>query len=195
MKKTTHDAQNERILVNLLELAQAGDPLSLQELCTRFTPLILRMAKYYQTDVLPMEDLIQSGYEQLLRAIREYDTVQGVYFSYFLKLRVRTGMWSYVRSANRVASRTLHSIRTLSDEEDVDLLQRIPDRAASASYELAEWYDLFDLLSPRERIAMEQLVIAGLTSTEVAATYGVSPETVKTWRKRAQKKLVQALRH
>ncbi len=182
------------LVMQLWQQATCGDRLATQELCTRFTPLILHMAHYYQTDALALDDVIQVGFEHLLRAIREFDPTQGVYFAYFLKLRVRTGMWSFVRSAKRTASRVQKMSVNSEEPENGDFFQRIPDEMALAAYEHVEWADLFDLLSPRERIAMEELVLQGLSSTEVAATYGVSADTVKTWRKRALKKLNRALR-
>ncbi|PWI56752.1 sigma-70 family RNA polymerase sigma factor [Sulfoacidibacillus thermotolerans] len=183
----------EESLLQLVYAAQQGTPAALSELCTRFTPLVVRLARYYQTSSLPSEDVVQCGYEHLLRAIRAYDTRHGVYFRHFVKLRVRAGIWSCVRSANRTAARIQKEPALQEETQDAELLLQIADTTALAAYDLSEWSDLFALLSPREQIALEQVILQGASSTLVAARYGVSPETVKTWRKRALKKLARAL--
>ncbi len=186
------DNPDHEHIVWLAALAKAGDRLASQALCERFTPLVQASVSRYREHVQEREDLQQVGYEALLRAIREFDPTQGVYFAHFAKLRVRAGVYAAVRRSETRQGREIADRRHNGAHIDL-LLANAVDAQAHHSYQTAEWSDLFHLLSPRERIAVEWTVLRDFSTKEVAAVFGVSKETVKTWRKRALKKLYRAL--
>ena len=176
----------------LATLAKAGDRRASQELCERFAPLVHASVRRYREHVQEREDLLQVGYEALLRAVREYEPEQGVYFAHFVKLRVRAGVYAAVRRCETRQGREFAD-QYNTGTRIAHLLANAVDARASQSFQSAEWNDLFHLLSARERIAIEWTVLRDFSTKEVADIYGVSKETVKTWRKRALKKLYAAL--
>lgn len=176
----------------LATLAKAGDRRASQELCERFAPLVHASVRRYREHVQEREDLLQVGYEALLRAVREYEPEQGVYFAHFVKLRVRAGVYAAVRRSETRQGREFAD-QYNTGTRIAHLLANAVDARASQSFQSAEWNDLFHLLSARERIAIEWTVLRDFSTKEVADIYGVSKETVKTWRKRALKKLYAAL--
>ncbi|MHB1629708.1 MAG: sigma-70 family RNA polymerase sigma factor [Bacilli bacterium] len=173
-------------------LAKTGDQLANQVLCERFTPLVYATVSRYREHAQERGDLLQVGYESLLRAIREFDPAQGVYFAHFAKLRVRAGVYTAVRRSEARQNREFADLRHNGARID-RLLANAVDAQACHPYLATEWSDLFSLLSARERIAVEWTVLRDFSTKEVADIYGVSKETVKTWRRRALKKLRSAV--
>lgn len=167
----------------LVARAQAGDSAAKEELCRRYEPLIAASARVYKGPHADWEDLMQAGYVEFLAAIRDFDVERGVYFGHFARLRVRGG----VRTAIRRQERRLQAeqMPVEADGSLVAFADHSADQAASAS----EWSGLFSGLSPREKLAVQWIVLRGFSTTELAQKEGVSRETAKTWLRRAMQKL------
>jgi RNA polymerase sigma factor (sigma-70 family) len=108
---------------------------------------------------------------------------------------VRTAMrrwWTYERRVTRPDVRDDESPNEVWDAVMAD--GSVSPRKANPYRDCDTWIDICSAdLSPRERLSV-LAVLEGWSSSEVALAYGVSPETVKTWRKRALRKLRNALR-
>lgn len=180
----------------LVAAAQQRDACALQELCARFSPLIQASARRYRSARLHWDDLVQCGYEQLLIAIYTFDETRGVHFAHYAKTKVRGGLYSWVRAAERTDGRerladTRGSIGGdgAQEAEESGWLQRAADEGATAAFAAAEWSDFFGNLSAREHLAIQATVIGDETTTELAARQGVGRESAKTWRKRGIAKM------
>lgn len=201
-EQSAHVAALADPLTALVLRAQGRDALAVAALCSQFSPLVYACARRYHGTRLLQDDLIQSGYEHLLQAIYSYDSERAVYFAYYAKIKVRGGIYSYVRSLERTDRRELMSSLRVEEtggstgraDEQVDgWLERIADPHTAASYALAEWEDLLTSLSPREQLAVRATLIGDFTTSELAEREGVGVESSKTWRKRAIVKLRRAL--
>ncbi|MCY0876441.1 MAG: sigma-70 family RNA polymerase sigma factor [Firmicutes bacterium] len=183
-----------------VRLAQQGDTEARAELCTCFTPLVHACAKRYRSARLQWDDLIQCGYESLLRAIATYDISRGVHFAHYAKIKVRGGIYSCVRSDERTDRRERLadtgapglSDAGAPDRNEESWVARIPDEQAQSAFARIEWEELLVGLSARERLAVIATVIGDDTTGELASQEGVGRESAKTWRKRGLAKLRRA---
>lgn len=180
----------------LVGAARQRDEYALQELCARFSPLIQASARRYRSSRLHWDDLVQCGYEQLLLAIYTFDEERGVHFAHYAKTKVRGGLYSWVRAAERTdrRERLADTPGLIGDDggqegEAHGWLQRAADKGATAAFEATEWGDFFGNLSARERLAIHATIIGDETTTELAARQGVGRESAKTWRKRGIAKM------
>ncbi len=64
----------------LLALSKEGDTKAKIELLSRLNPLIISCIRHYYYNPHLYEDLLQEGYEIVLRSIEEYDSTKGSYF-------------------------------------------------------------------------------------------------------------------
>lgn len=191
--RTSFPDQESDTLPGLVTAAKEGDKESLSLLCERFAPLIHASAWRYRGLLKEREDLEQCGWVYFLEAVRAFRPDLGVYFPFFAAMRVRGGIHTCVRRLERTKERT-PTLAPPPEQGGDDPATRIPDPQAVESYALAEWVDLLTRLSPRERLAIEYTVIRAWTTTELSSACGVNRESAKTWRKRALRKLGQALR-
>ena len=135
---------------------------------------------------------MQIGYEQLIQGILSFDPSRGVYLSHFLKRMVQGSIWSVVRKGEKERIYLAKGV-SMREEEDRELsVEGLADETVQGTFLEIEWETLFDTLSPREKIAIRYTVLMDYRDREVAAAYGVSKDTVKTWRKRGIAKLRKA---
>ena len=176
----------------LITLAQNGDSEALAVLCQTYTPLVEASARRYLGWKTAWDDLMQIGYEQLIIGILTFDDSRGVYLSHFLKRKVQSGIWTAVRSGERVRGRQATGYTLGDDEEHPLTIEGLADELAQGELTAVEWQELLAPLSPREKLAIEYTVLLDYKDRELAAVYGVSKDTVKTWRKRGLAKLKKA---
>ncbi len=173
-------------------MAKLGDKEALAQLCQDFAPLVEASAKRYVGWKNAWEDLMQIGYEQLVQGILSFDSNRGVFLSHYLKRLVQGSIWSAVRRREKERTRVAKGVPG-GDEEDRELsVELLADETMAGLFLEVEWEELFTTLSPREKIAIRYTVLMDYRDREVAAAYGVSKDTVKTWRKRGIAKLRKA---
>ena len=187
--------------------AQHGDRSALAALCDRYGPLIKSTVRRYRGLREQWEDLSQSACESFIRSVRDFDPQSGVFFGYYIRVRI-TG-------AVRTTARRYDVLRVRSlplDPADFDVPQgdahpgespggshggrawpALADSAAHAALSHIEWEELFGALTPRERTAIEWTVLQGYRTRDLATAAHVGRETVKTWRQRGLRKLRAAL--
>jgi len=121
------------------------------------------------------EDIVQSAYLGLLRHWRRRDAAQSIAY---LRASVVNGCRSALRRRRSDRARRAHL--------DAEALAALPDAAAgpAAAIELAEQRrTVLDLLARLPRRQREVLVLrywGDLSETEIAASLGISPGTVKS---------------
>ena len=175
----------------LLPLAKNGDASALAMLCSDFAPLVRASVRHYPGRYKDEEDLLQEGFISLLEAITTFDASRGVFFPHYAQERVRQGIYKAVRQTE---SRLKHIEANMPDNWETYLWD--PHHDPSANHDVMariEWSDLFDELSPRERLFAVMGLLKGWTVRDLALHCGVGVETVKTWKKRTVKKLRKAL--
>jgi RNA polymerase sigma factor (sigma-70 family) len=106
------------IKTTLIELAQAGDKISQQEIILTNMGLILLVIRNYffnQTHYLSREEMIQEGVLGLYKAIEKFDPSRGTQFSTYAFKCIKTFI---LRAVN-----TTHSVITLSKNRNIKLAQ------------------------------------------------------------------------
>jgi RNA polymerase sigma factor (sigma-70 family) len=78
-----------QVAEELVRRSKAGDARAREELINRLLPLVIRLARPYQTPGIEWEDLIQEGAVGLLRALASFDPELGVPFPAYASWWVR----------------------------------------------------------------------------------------------------------
>jgi len=151
----------------------------LDEILTKYTPLVLKMASLLSNgDPHLKEDLTQEGYIALYHAIRYYRKDRGS-FPAFAKKCVRNAMISYLRK-NKARTKDLISLEALPDQQDetsLDETLRQKDFLGS----------LYALLTPMESKALKAFLSSG-SVVEAAKTLLWPYKRVENAVARARKK-------
>jgi RNA polymerase sigma-70 factor (ECF subfamily) len=151
-------------------LAQAGDPVALDQLLRRIEGPLFRHVHRLMRDEEASYDALQETYIAILRSIR--------------KLRSRGSFrpWAYgvaTRTCLKALSRRTRHGETRLATEPHDLLP-LPDSLASAREELEALIDRVLLLTPRLRAVILLHFFEELTLKQVAAALEVSIGTFKS---------------
>lgn len=186
-------------LEQLVWRAKLGDAVATEQICLDFRPLVESVARIYHG--VSLEDARQEGYASLLQAISFYDPSRGVPFAAFVSRKVHGDVRSAMRREWKHTERTAYARLDREGEEHAEsptaedkLALRSWLEHPDAEFEGVEWRDLITRASLSEREAYSiQEGAKGRSSTAIAKDMGVSPETVKTWRKRAFRKIRKAL--
>jgi len=91
-RSALEEARSGQVDAELVNRAKAGDARAREELVTRLLPLVIRLARPYQTPGIEWEDLIQEGAVGLLRALAGFDPEMGVPFPAYATWWVRYGL-------------------------------------------------------------------------------------------------------
>ncbi|MDQ0189376.1 sigma-70 family RNA polymerase sigma factor [Alicyclobacillus cycloheptanicus] len=176
--------------------ARDGDKAAVDQLFADFGRLMRKIAGRYAH--LSYEDAVQEAGLALLEAVQLWDPARGVRFAAFAAAKMRGDVRTAMRREWTLQARTLRGrIEAPSDGDDGAVRDRITQtldasavadwRVSAASAELQLTLDAAGL-SPRERQYVEG-ALCGYTNAEICRAQGVSSETVKTWRKRAFRKV------
>jgi len=183
----------------LVLCAKFGDSEAREQICRDFQPLVEAVARRYYG--VSFEDACQEGYVALLQAIRFFDPLRGVPFAGFARMKVHGDVRSAMRREWTHTERTAHTRMEREGDEGAEgmtpedkLALRTWRAHPDEQYESIEWRELLTHagLTRREAYSIQEGA-KGRSSTEIAKEMGVSPETVKTWRKRALRKIRKAL--
>ncbi|TCS81252.1 RNA polymerase sigma factor [Tepidibacillus fermentans] len=168
----------------IVRQAQQGDQNALAILLKKYHPLIVTFAnkRYIHNN---FEDTLQEARLAFILAVKYYDPSYGVFFGHYIKQRI----WQHLFSLMKKEQKWNHVIffegwqgeghRILVDHIDL---------------EFTIWKEqLASLLSEREKQLFELHWIQGYSISEIADRYKISINTVKTWKKRAVKKLAKFL--
>jgi RNA polymerase sigma factor (sigma-70 family) len=177
----------------LVARAQQRDVEAVTELLNAFQPLLRRVASRYRH--LSYEDALQQAQLAFLEGIAAYERDREIPFPGYIQRKVHGDVRSAMRREIRQRDRQVLP-RPKADEAEPDTdLWDVHASCAPCEYsdvEVKLWLDSA-ALSPRERLGVESL-LAGWSRSDVATALGVSIESVKTWRKRALRKLKNSFR-
>ncbi|WP_339061604.1 sigma-70 family RNA polymerase sigma factor [Tepidibacillus marianensis] len=168
----------------LVRLAQQGNQEALSQLLEQYEPLMMTFAKKRYVDN-NFEDTLQESRIAFMLAIRQYDPRFGVYFGYFVKQRI----WQHLSSLSKKGQKwqEVSFFEGWKGEGEIILIDHV-------DLDFSIWKEQLEcLLSEREQQLFELHWIQGFAISEIADHFQISINTVKTWKKRAMKKLRNAL--
>jgi RNA polymerase sigma factor (sigma-70 family) len=177
------------IWADVVQRAQERDSATLIHLLEEFENVIQSACRRFVLPASEQGDLLQEAYMGFLKAVFDFDPTRGVYFAAYAKAKTVAAAWQFVRARNRQQSREQTESATSSEDGTTPMLERVADPHTEEPFCDMEWRSLLASLSEREALAVEKLVIDGLSMRELAQMEGVSSETVKTWKKRAFAKI------
>lgn len=114
---------NDEIQVLLIKSLR-GNNKAKEKLLNKLKPAILSAIKRYYNVCQEYDDLIQEGYELILKCMKEYDFDKNVHFLWFVKLRLK---YYYLdKNKKQIGCVSLNS-PVFSDNENIELIDIIAD--------------------------------------------------------------------
>ena len=184
-----HTPLEKEKIHDLIVRAREGSQEALNELKSRYTPLIeSQITKHTQPD-MTAQDLVDIREEALVifcNAVCNFDQTAGVEFGLYAKICIENGLVSFVRSYFRRKKRTIlpleraegqggapNFLQSIVDEESAaDLVRTIRDKLSD--YENRVWW----------------MYVSGMSVAEISDTLGSSdPKSVSNAVYRVRKKL------
>ncbi len=151
-----------------------------QELLLRLKPAIISSIKSCYNRYDQYDDLIQEGYEVILRCIREYDASKGVHFLGYVKLTLR---FHYLNK-HKTDRSTVSLNQELYKGEDVELIDILEDSSISQEENIIKKENIDELwtsilqLTERQRDIVILYYIEKKSLRTIADKYGISYRTV-----------------
>lgn len=169
----------------LLALSKEGDTKAKIELLSRLNPLIISSIRHYYYNPHLYEDLLQEGYEIVLRSIEEYDSTKGSYFLGFVKLKLK---YHYL---NKHKEKHAISLNQIIGNDEMELIELIKDDEPSPldkaiqNEELTKLKQAINLLTPRQREVVIAYYIEDMSIGEIGEKLGIAYRTVVNTKARA----------
>ena len=167
----------------LVERVKGGDASAYDALVRRHLAHATRIARRLLGNVEDAEDLVQEAFMRALDRLGSFDATRP-FAPWFYKLLINAGI-------NARKARTLRAV----EPERGDA----PSRGASP-LELTERKEIRErfaaalaALPPRQRLVVSMFEVDGRSTTEIAASLGISPETVRWHHHQARRTLRGAL--
>lgn len=155
-----------------------------EEVAQQYDPLIKGMIKQLHL-YKNIEDMYQIGLIALWEAYEKYDPTKGAFGGY-AKSTVKGRMLTALRQSRTYDDRHVFA---KSNEEGGDDILAVADTSVMIPLE-EETVSLYLIeLSERQRLWVEQALLQGRKTREIAEAEHVSPNTVRTWKKEALKKM------
>ena len=179
---STRDARavDDRVLV---ERVRQGDASAYDLLVRRYVSRAMAIARRLLGNIEDAEDLVQDVFMRALNRLDTFDESRA-FAPWFFRLLINAGINARKARAVRV---------TESERED------IPSREATP-YDMAARHEIRDrfraaltALPPRQRLVISMFEVDGLSTAEIAATLGISRETVRWHHHQARHALRNAL--
>jgi len=192
--------RNQEIDLRLLRQARKQDEKALQEIITKYTPMVKRIIRGFHPGFLEGDDLTQEGLIGLLGAIREYDWENfQIKFSSFAYMCILRKICNVVKSATGNKHRILnHSISLYSfvnDTETRTLLDTFADRQIDPETLIEEHWINQHLVSVLRcylsalEYRVVTLILQGYGLSEIAERMGLAMKSVDNARTRAKLKI------
>ncbi len=174
---------------NLLVLSRKGDKKAKEELLKKLHPLIISSIRRYYNKISDYDNLIQDGYEVVLKCIQEYDPTKEVHFLGYVKTMLR---YCYL---NKHKEKYLISLNEpVKDGETGEIGDFIPDdrddiEEIFEKEERIKLYNSLNSLTDRQKEIIIDYYINNLPINQIAAKMGISYRTVVNIKTSALKKL------
>lgn len=177
---------------DLLIASKKGDEKAKETLLMKLNPLIISSIRRYYNKKDIYEDLIQDGYEVILKSIKDYDTDKGVHFLGYVKSMLK---YCYL---NKHKEKKLLSLNEPIDDE-LELMDLIigdeegPLKQIVEQDESSVLYNSLNCLTKRQKRIIADFYINGKAINEIAEELGISYRTVVNIKVSAMKKLKEII--
>lgn len=122
--------------------AQSGDESSVNELLTKYKPLVSKLSRSYFLTDGDSEDILQEGMIGLYKAIRHYDKNKNTSFKTFASTCIKHQLQSAIKIASAEKHKVLSTALSINDpsqdDEDGELEIYIPSSLPSPDDKLLE---------------------------------------------------------
>lgn len=170
-----------------LFLLAKRDVKAKETLLVKLKPLIIGSIRRYYNKKREYEDLIQEGYEVILKSIEDYDSKKGVHILGYIKVNLK---YHYL---NKHRQKTFLSLNEpMEDGEVMDFLTSEEKSPLDEILEKEERTHLFkslNKLTPRQRKVITQFYLKKQSIDEIAKNMGISYRTVVNLKANGLKKL------
>lgn len=178
-----------REIENLLILSKKGDKEAKEKLLKKLKPLILSSIRRYYNKSSEYEDLIQEGYETVLRCIKDYDFQKDVPFLGFVKARLK---YYYLNKHRQIQPLSLNGPIKYGEKGEIGHF--IPDsrpyiEEIFEKEERLKLYESLNSLTEKQRSIIIDFYIHNLSLSQIAEKMGVAYRTVVNIKTAALKKL------
>ena len=163
---------------SLLGAVAAGDPLAVELLVDRYSPLVWSIVRR-QVDHATAEDIVQDVFLQVWKGAERFDPSKGSEATFITTIARRRLIDRRRRRGARPAAEEL--LENIPEEPAEDLLE-LQDEAESARRALAS-------LRPVQRRVLEMNLIEGRSHSEIAAATDLPLGTVKSHARRGLERL------
>ena len=162
-----------------LVLLAREDRKTMEDLCAKYKPLVLKYAKSLFLIGGETDDLIQEGMMGLFSAILTYDESKGASFTTFASLCIHRQMLKAIEAANRKKNIPLNNYVSLLDDEWEEMLSLGDPESQIIGEENSK--DLIakvkEVLSPMEQEVFDHY-LDGKNYKEIAEIMGKSPKNI-----------------
>ncbi|NEU30294.1 sigma-70 family RNA polymerase sigma factor [bacterium LRH843] len=160
---------------------------SFEEILTDYKGLIKNQIKKLNL-THRFDEFYQVGVIGLWQAYERFQDGKGAFPAYALQT-VRGHMLMALRSEKRFLDKHV----VMDKQTSLDFNQADPSATIDVAPTLSELIPDPKLLTPRERLWVQEAIILGKKLGEIAEDQGVSKNTVSSWRKQAVKRLREVM--
>jgi RNA polymerase sigma-70 factor (ECF subfamily) len=183
---TASSATDESLVADdreLVERVKGGDATAYDALVRRHLARATSIARRLLGNIEDAEDLVQDAFMRALDRLGTFDTTRA-FGPWFYKLLINTGLNARKARALRAAEPE-RGDAPWRGASPLELTERkeIRERFAAA----------LAALPPRQRLVVSMFEVDGLSTTEIAESLGISPETVRWHHHQARQTLRAAL--
>ena len=176
----------------IIKRAKNGDDEAKTSLLESYTPLVYSLARNIYIKGYDDEDLVQEGFNSILKAITKYDPEKGVEFGFYLKQSIKFNYYYIIRqksryncetSLNKISKEGVEYINTLEDEFNLEDNIIGKERIESL-------FEALDVLKKEERELIEMIFSKGYGGIKsYAELKGLNYSTVSKRKERIIEKL------
>lgn len=163
---------------NLVSLSSEGDKNAKEELLLKLKPLIISSIRRYYNNRSCYDDLIQEGYEVILKCVEEHDPLKGATFLGYTKTMLK---FHYLNKHKEKIHLSLNERVGDGENEIIDFLEgeemEILD-SIILKEEKRLLLDSLNCLTERQRQVVIYYYIEGKSIGEIAKILGISYRTV-----------------
>ncbi|QIB27526.1 RNA polymerase sigma factor [Caloranaerobacter azorensis] len=180
----------------LIDAAKNGDMTAKEKLLFKLKPVVLSSIRRYFNRRDLYEDLIQEGYEIILRALRYYDEDKGVHFLGYVKMMLKFHYLNNSRknreyiSLNQTINSKDDSLELIDCIADENLLQ---DEIVIKNEEVLDLMNALDELTERQREIVFMYYIQNISLKEISKRLDISYRTAVNIKTSAIKKLRKSI--
>lgn len=169
--------------------ARDGDKGACEQLLIKLKPLILKSIRRYYNDYSLYDDLIQDGFETVIRCVEDFDESKGVNFLGYTKVQLK---FLYL---NKHKEKKTFSLNEIVGEDGVEFIDILEDNGLDPleNYLVMEEREFvlgaLSILTERQREVVVLYYLHEISIGDIADMLGISYRTVVNIKTNAIKKM------